>query len=94
MCCRVEGFVPGGEKGDDWSRLHVNTKQYAERMYASKNGIPDAAKDASEDDVGAEIEKELQGLKKPQTEPLFLSIKLDTPCRQSCSICNALFETY
>lgn len=68
--------------------------QYAERMYVSEKGIPDAAKDASEDDVGAEIEKELQGLKKPQAEPLFSSIKLDTPCRQSCSICNCtLSET-
>lgn len=60
-------------------------------MYASsENGISSsgAAKDALDDDVGAEIEKELQGLRKPQTEPLFSSIKLDTPCRQSCPICK------
>ena len=67
------------------SQLLVNAMQYAERMYVSEKGISDAAKDASDDDVGAEIEKELQGLKKPQAEPLFSSIKLDTPCRQFCT---------
>lgn len=62
--------------------------QYAERLYVSENGISDAAKDASDDDVGAEIGKELQALKKPQTESLFSSIKLDTPCRQSYTVCH------
>jgi tRNA acetyltransferase TAN1 len=65
--------------------------QYAERMYVSEKSISDAAKDASDDDVGAEIEKELQGLKKPQTESLFSSIKLDTPCRQSYHTCHRAY---
>ncbi|KAE9994546.1 hypothetical protein EG327_008059 [Venturia inaequalis] len=69
-----------GKEGKCVAELKDLFQEYADRMYVSENGISDAAKDASEDDVGAEIEKELQGLKKPQTEPLFSSIKLDTPC--------------
>jgi len=31
-------------------------------------------------DVEAEIEEELKDIRKPKSEPLFASIKLDTPC--------------
>lgn len=34
-------------------------------------------------DVDAEIEEELQDMRKPASEPLFTSIKVDTPCRKS-----------
>ncbi|TID13959.1 hypothetical protein E2P81_ATG07026 [Venturia nashicola] len=69
-----------GKEGKCVAELKDLFQEYADRMYVSENGMSDAAKDASEDDVGAEIEKELQGLKKPQTEAPFSSIKLDTPC--------------
>lgn len=74
-------------KKNNYSGWLANATQYAERMYAIEDGISNAAKNASDDDVGAEIERELQGLKKPQTELLFSSIKLDTPCRQFCNVC-------
>jgi hypothetical protein len=34
-------------------------------------------------DIDAEIEKELNEMRKPTEKELFLSVKLDTPCCQS-----------
>ncbi len=38
--------------------------------------------DADEDqgDIEAEIQKELEGIRKPTAKPLFTSVKLDTQC--------------
>jgi len=44
--------------------------------------------ETKDDDVEAEIEEELKGIRKPESEPLFVSIKLDTPCGEhhSCQL--------
>ena len=65
-------------------------EQYSEKLFDLK---PDAksGKDAPEntaehDDLDAEIEKELSSLRKPETQPLFSSIRLDTQCRMAYSL--------
>jgi tRNA acetyltransferase TAN1 len=41
--------------------------------------------DAADGDIEAEIKKELDDIRHPTTDPLFMSIKLDTQC---CKLVN------
>lgn len=62
--------------------------QYASQMY-EENQRDGTAEDEESDkgggDIESEIQKEIEGIRKPETEPLFRSAKLDTNCRKLCS---------
>jgi hypothetical protein len=52
--------------------------QYAQRLFGTTEASGEEG--TKDGDVEAEIEKELKGIRRPESEPLFVSIKLDTPC--------------
>lgn len=46
----------------------------------------DDAEDEDEADIETEIKKELSEIRKPTSDPLFTSIRLDTQCCKPCSL--------
>lgn len=65
--------------------------QYAAQLYGA--GQPDEAAehgdaDEEEVDIEAEIKKELEGIRKPTTKPLFASVKMNTQCCKPRSHCK------
>jgi hypothetical protein len=61
----------------------LTSLQYAEKLYGPEttSGLAeDGNPDAEEDDIEAEIKKELADIRTPSEIPLFKSIMLDTQC--------------
>lgn len=57
--------------------------QYASKMYEVSQTAGAAEGGESDEDGGdieSEIQKEIEGIRKPAVDPLFTSVKLDTQC--------------
>ena len=52
--------------------------QYAQCLFGTTE--VSGEEETKDGDIESEIEQELKGIRKPESEPLFVSIKLDTPC--------------
>lgn len=54
------------------------------KLYGTATGaLDDDESDTEGGDIEDEIQKELSDIRKPDTKPLFTSIKLDTQCRKN-----------
>jgi tRNA acetyltransferase TAN1 len=61
----------------------LTRNQYLSKMYEVNRvdgTAEDGESDSEEGDIEADIQKELEGIRKPTTKPLFTSVKLDTQC--------------
>lgn len=57
--------------------------QYALQMYGvdqSGGTVKDEESDDEGGDIESEIQKEIEGIRKPTTDPLFRTAKIDTAC--------------
>ena len=57
--------------------------QYASKMYGlsrADGAAEDGDSDEDQGDIEAEIQREIDGIRKPTSKPLFTSVKLDTQC--------------
>ena len=60
------------------------SSQYAQRLFGTTE--TSGEEEPKDGDVEAEIEEELKEIRNPKSEPLFTSIKLDTPCGELVSL--------
>jgi tRNA acetyltransferase TAN1 len=61
----------------------LTVMQYALQLYGVNQNGGTAKDDESDDeggDIESEIQKEIEGIRKPTTDPLFRPAKIDTPC--------------
>jgi len=58
--------------------LLISPLKYAQRLFGTTE--TSGEEEPKDGDVEAEIEEELKEIRNPKSEPLFTSIKLDTPC--------------
>lgn len=67
-------------------RLITNAKKYAEDLYSDQLAAEKTAAGEDEDDddekmdLEASIKAEVEGIKRPSREPLFVPVKLDVQC--------------
>jgi tRNA acetyltransferase TAN1 len=57
--------------------------QYALQLYgADQNGGTTKGEETDDEngDIESEIQKEIEGIRKPNADPLFKTAKIDTPC--------------
>jgi tRNA acetyltransferase TAN1 len=76
MLSRVKSFANS-------SGALLTRNQYLPKMYEVNRAdgtAEDGDSNSEEGDIEADIQKELDGIRKPTTKPLFTSVKLDTQC--------------
>ncbi|GAB7356983.1 hypothetical protein MBLNU459_g7819t2 [Dothideomycetes sp. NU459] len=80
-----------GREGKCIGELKDLFNDYAEELYGDQ--LHDAEEkddsDGGEVNIEEEIQAELEGIKKPQTEPLFIPIRLDVQCAKTYQVCKA-----
>lgn len=85
---RAHGLLRGGTHSNSHhARLVVdatNVPQYASKLYGTSgnDGTDEDSVSGEATDIEADIKREVEDMRKPDLEPLFTPITIDTECRK------------